>query len=94
MVCEACGTGAKLSGTPVGGMHTVGKYQTYLSTKATVAPGADGSTKAILILPDIFGLGIVNPKLTADMLNEKVGCDVYVPDTFEGECPRASRSLS
>jgi len=65
-------------------MTTVGKYQTYLSSKATVAPADGGSKKAILILPDIFGLGIVNPKLVADMLNEKVGCDVFVPDTFEG----------
>lgn len=71
-------------------MRTIGQYRTYYTSKASVPSTTDAedvkaSRKAIVILPDVFGLGINNPKLIADMLNDKVGCDVYVPDTFVGK---------
>lgn len=91
MSCPECVTGTQLLGTPLGEMRTVGQYETYFSTKATVASFAAGSEgdvkssrRAIVILPDMFGLSINNTKLIADVLNEKVGCDVYVPDLFAG----------
>jgi hypothetical protein len=45
---------------------------------------AENSKKAVIILPDIFGLGINNPKILADEFAEKLGVDVYVPDMFAG----------
>lgn len=40
--------------------------------------------KAIVLLTDAFGLSLVNPKILADRLAEKVGVDVWVPDLFNG----------
>lgn len=89
MVCQDCVTGARLAGTPSGQMVTAGTYRSYYSSKATVPRAEGASQKAIIISPDVFGLGIVNPKLIADQLNEKVGCNVYVPDVFEGKYYRS-----
>jgi carboxymethylenebutenolidase len=41
-------------------------------------------TKAIILLTDIFGLPLPNPRIVADHLAEQVGVDVWVPDFFEG----------
>ena len=42
------------------------------------------STKAIILLTDIFGVDLVNCKLNADEISKRVGCDVWVPDFFGG----------
>ena len=42
------------------------------------------STKAIILLTDIFGVDLVNCKLNADEISKRVGCDVWVPDIFGG----------
>jgi dienelactone hydrolase len=44
-------------------------------------------TKAIILLTDIFGLPLPNPRIVADHLAEQVGVDVWVPDFFEGKPP-------
>ena len=49
--------------------------------------GTDASKHAIIlltVLTDIFGLAIKNPRIIADLLSEKVGVDVWVPDVFNG----------
>lgn len=43
-----------------------------------------GSTKALVIVPDIFGFSLPNPKLMADILAEKCGIDVWAFDIFSG----------
>lgn len=80
MSCENCFKPNVLPGTPTG---TVTKldgypYDVYTSTST------EGTKKAIVILTDIFGLLMPNPKVTADALKEKLGADVYVPDLFGG----------
>jgi len=44
-------------------------------------------TKAIVLLTDIFGLPLSNPRIVADHLAEHVGVDVWVPDFFNGKPP-------
>lgn len=46
--------------------------------------GDTTSNSAIILLTDAFGLSLVNPKVLADRLSEKVGVDVWVPDLFNG----------
>ena len=36
---------------------------------------------------DIFGLGLPNPKIMADLFAERTRLDVYVPDYFQGQFP-------
>ncbi|KAH8114346.1 dienelactone hydrolase endo-1,3,1,4-beta-D-glucanase [Phellopilus nigrolimitatus] len=71
--CEHCKAGGELPGEPKG----------VVLDGAYFAEGAD-HTKAIVFLTDAFGLALVNSKIMADQLAEKVGCDVWVPDQFEG----------
>jgi carboxymethylenebutenolidase len=50
-------------------------------------PAPDDATegiKAIVLLTDIFGLPLPNPKIVADQLAKRVGVDVWVPDLFNG----------
>jgi dienelactone hydrolase len=52
----------------------------------TPAPAdATQRTKAVVLLTDIFGLVLPNPRIVADLLAERVGVDVWVPDFFNGE---------
>jgi dienelactone hydrolase len=52
----------------------------------TAAPNdATERTKAIILLTDIFGLPLPNPKIVADQLAEQVGVDVWAPDLFNGK---------
>ncbi|KAG9020044.1 hypothetical protein FS842_007632 [Serendipita sp. 407] len=43
-----------------------------------------GKKMAVVLLTDIFGLQLKNPKILADNFAKKLGCDVYVPDLFQG----------
>ena len=77
MSCTYCYKGFALPGEPKGTM--VG--QDYF----TAAPNdATQRTKAIVLLTDIFGLPLPNPRIVADQLAEQVGVDVWVPDFFNG----------
>ena len=39
---------------------------------------------AIVLLTDIYGLPLGNCKLMADRFAQELGCDVWVPDLFDG----------
>lgn len=58
----------------------------YGPTEVYVAEPASSSksTKALLLLSDVFGLGLVNTKLLADDF-ARAGYHVYAPDLFRGE---------
>ena len=45
----------------------------------------EDKTRAVVFLMDIFGLPLVNNKLNADEISRRLGCDVWVPDYFEGK---------
>jgi len=77
MSCTYCYKGFVLPGEPKGSI--VG--QDYF----TPAPSdATQRTKAIILLTDIFGLPLPNPRIVADHLAEHVGVDVWIPDFFNG----------
>ena len=77
MSCTYCYKGFRLPGEPKGTM--VG--QDYF----TAAPNdATERTKAIVLLTDIFGIVLPNPRILADHLAEEAGLDVWVPDFFNG----------
>ena len=80
-VCEDCIKGAKLEGTPKG---TVQPDGTYFRPAPEGAAPSDGPKRAVVVLTDIFGMPLVNCKLIADHIAEQLGCDVWVPDQFEG----------
>jgi len=81
--CENCIQGNILEGTPTGVFEGPAYF------KAGPAP----SKRAIIVLTDIFGLGIPNAKLLADKYSEQLKCDVWVPDLFEGESLLGTRQL-
>lgn len=45
---------------------------------------AKTTARAIVVFTDIFGLPLQNCKIIADALAARVGCDVWVPDLFNG----------
>ncbi|KAJ2934599.1 hypothetical protein H1R20_g2494, partial [Candolleomyces eurysporus] len=57
-------------------------------SSAYLAPNPDAETttsdRAVILLTDDFGLPLKNPKLIADALAERLRCDVWVPDYFNG----------
>lgn len=80
MSCENCFKGYILPGDPTGSMIGTAYHRS-----APASPsGTDASKHAIILLTDIFGLAIKNPRIIADLLSEKVGVDVWVPDVFNG----------
>ena len=84
MSCEQCTQGYVLDGEPEGTMVD----GAYLRTAPSVE-GADAGTptRAVVLLTDIFGLPLKNSKLVADEIARRVGCDVWVPDLFDGASP-------
>lgn len=45
------------------------------------------SSRAVVLLTDIFGLPLKNSKILADKISTRLGCDVWVPDLFNGRPP-------
>ena len=77
MSCENCYKGFVLPGEPKGTMVGPDYF--------TAAPSdATQRSKAIVLLTDIFGLALSNPRIVADNLAEQTGLDVWVPDFFKG----------
>lgn len=77
MSCPDCTSGNWLPGSPKGTEEN-GVY---------IAKGSNQEhtkDKAIVVLTDIFGLAISNPKIIADAIAECTGFDVWVPDLFNG----------
>ncbi|KAF8478080.1 dienelactone hydrolase endo-1-3,1,4-beta-D-glucanase [Russula ochroleuca] len=86
MTCSYCYKGFVLPGEPKGSMEG----QDYF----TPAPnGATQRTKAIVLLTDVFGLPLPNPRILADHLAEHVDVDVWVPDFFNGKPPFDANKL-
>ncbi|KAJ3910588.1 dienelactone hydrolase endo-1,3,1,4-beta-D-glucanase [Lentinula edodes] len=76
--CDNCKKGAVLPGEPTGTMVN-GAY---------LAAGPEGNTsRAIILLTDIFGLPLINCKIIADNISKRLQCDVWVPDLFNGKPP-------
>jgi len=86
MLCENCTKGFQLDGTPAGTILPDGSY-------FAAAPSASPSKAAIVILTDIFGLKLVNPKIFADEFAKKLDLDVYVPNFFNGNPPFDEKEL-
>jgi len=77
MSCSDCTSGNWLPGSPKGTEEN-GAYLAKGSNKE------DTKDKAVVVLTDIFGLSISNPKIIADTIAERSGFDVWVPDLFNG----------
>ncbi|KAF9480402.1 dienelactone hydrolase endo-1,3,1,4-beta-D-glucanase [Pholiota conissans] len=79
--CPRCAEGAVLLGEPTGSI--VPEFQgAYLAP----APGLGGepSKFAVFLLTDAFGLPLKNSKIIADEIAKRLGCDVWIPDYFDG----------
>ncbi|KAI9443154.1 dienelactone hydrolase endo-1-3,1,4-beta-D-glucanase [Lactarius indigo] len=86
MSCPDCYKGFVLPGEPKGSM--VGSD--YLTPARGDSPQP---TKAIVLLTDIFGLALSNPRIVADHLAEHVSVDVWIPDFFNGKPPFKVKDL-
>ena len=82
--CEHCKGGYILPGEPKGEMQDAAYFTPGPAASGSEAAPSDDK-KAIVLLTDIFGLPLVNCKIVADRLAERVGCDVWIPDQFGGE---------
>ena len=79
-VCERCVAGHILPGDPRGTYVGSAYY-----AQAPERSHTDGTpSRAIVLLTDIFGLPLVNCRLMADRFSDVLGCDVWVPDLFNG----------
>jgi hypothetical protein len=76
MSCPDCTNGGVLPGEPSGTFSTNGAYY--------AAAPEPTSKRAVLLLTDVFGLALKNPKILADGLATRLACDVWVPDIFDG----------
>ncbi|KAJ7044082.1 dienelactone hydrolase [Mycena alexandri] len=84
MSCPNCFKGAVLDGQPTGIISQDGAY---------FAAGNGDTTRAIVLLTDIFGLPLKNSKILADSFAQHLGCDVWVPDVFAGHPPLTVEQL-
>lgn len=83
-LCVHCMSGTVMDGEPRGRMETIGPYATYVAHPSSGAPA--NSSRGILYAYDAFGLGLNNNKVFPDVLADKTGMTVYVPDIFDGDC--------
>jgi len=86
MSCSDCTSGNWLPGSPKGTEEN-GAYLAKGSNQE------DTKDKAVVVLTDIFGLAISNPKIIADTIAERTGFDVWVPDLFDGHPPFTPEAL-
>lgn len=85
MLCEHCTQGYIVPGEPAGTMVGDAYFHPAPPGPNTSASGSKPA-RAIVVFTDIFGLPLQNCKLIADALSRRVGCDVWVPDLFDGAC--------
>ena len=92
VVCPRCKEGSLLSGEPTGSI--LGDFQGAYFAPAPepqtedAGPSAESESRkksTVLLLTDAFGLPLKNCKIMADELAKRLGCDVWVPDYFNGE---------
>jgi carboxymethylenebutenolidase len=82
VVCPRCTEGVPLSGEPTGSISA--EFQGAYFAPAPELKG-EPSKFTVLLLTDAFGMDVKNCKLMADGLASKLGCDVWIPDYFNGE---------
>ncbi|KAI0064893.1 alpha/beta-hydrolase [Artomyces pyxidatus] len=78
--CEHCVKGVRHEGTPEGTYETINGIKTYVAKPAGDYP----KDKAVIFIPDVFGLELVNNTLLIDGFAQN-GFQVYSPDLFEGD---------
>jgi hypothetical protein len=78
--CKDCVSGHILPGDPKG-TFTEGAY----FTRAEQGNDGNSGKRVLVLLTDSFGLQIQNPKILADSFANRLGCDVFVPDLFNGK---------
>lgn len=72
--CEGCIDLKELPGKEQGSTQQINGVTTYVSK---------GSRKGnVVVATDIYGLGIPNPKIVADIIANESGLNVYIPDIF------------
>lgn len=64
-------------GKPVGSEGKLGKLDCYIT-------GPETSSKAILMIHDVWGWSLTNTRVLADKYAEGIGARVYLPDYYEG----------
>jgi len=79
---QHCCLGKIAEGTPKGSFTQLGGMQTYVVGEKT--------GRALLYVPDAFGLGADNSKLLADYVAKEAQVTVYIPDCFYGDPVPAS----
>ncbi|KAK8849554.1 hypothetical protein IAR55_004889 [Kwoniella newhampshirensis] len=80
-VSACCLKGSILPGTPRGVMEPADSSRQVTRYHATPSDGVVVNDKAAVVLyTDLFGLGIPNPKIMADVFADKLGMHVFVPD--------------
>lgn len=75
-ICVNCVTGFILPGEPKGKEEMIGNRTTYVTSPNS---GNTDSSKKIIFFTDVFGL-FKNIKLVADMVADRCGYTVLVPD--------------
>lgn len=68
-------------------METIATFQTYV---ASPSQGEADRSKAVVSFTDVFGIGLQNIKIVADMIADQTGFMVYVPDVSRLLRPKAS----
>ncbi|KAF8187740.1 dienelactone hydrolase endo-1,3,1,4-beta-D-glucanase [Pholiota molesta] len=81
VVCPRCTEGVPLSGEPTGSISA--EFQGAYFAPAPEL-GGEPSKFTVLLLTDAFGMDVKNCKFMADELASKLGCDVWIPDYFNG----------
>jgi len=78
--CKNCVSGVKHDGTPKGSITKINGVDCYVALPEVDYP----KDKAILFLPDVFGIELINAKLLCDSFAEN-GFAVYAPDYLNGD---------
>ena len=81
MSCTDCNRGSILDGNPSGTVQKVDGVDAYF---ISVPKSSTTQKFGVILLTDAFGLELVNSKLIADRIANELGCDVWVPDLFDG----------
>lgn len=92
VVCPRCKEGSLLSGEPTGSIVADFQSAYFAPAPEPQTEGAgpssesgDSKKSTVLLLTDAFGLPLKNCKIMADELAKRLGCDVWVPDYFNGK---------
>ncbi|KAI5892199.1 uncharacterized protein SCHCODRAFT_015880 [Schizophyllum commune H4-8] len=91
MSCPHCVRGFPLPGEPKGVLRNDLMLDAYLASPNAPSEQWTPSHRAVVLLTDIFGLNLPNPKLLADRFSQELGCDVVGPQFLRPYCWGGSR---